>query len=67
MGGGRSAKYEAIQELVKEGYTVTELAAVANTSRKSYYIWLKKRQIKTQQEIENAKILAAIRQIEKRI
>ena len=45
---------------------MTELAAVANTSRKSYYIWLKKRQIKTQQEIENAKILAAIRQIEKR-
>lgn len=31
---------------------MTELAAVANTSRKSYYIWLKKRQIKTQQEIE---------------
>ena len=45
---------------------MTELAAVANTSRKSYYIWLKKRQIKTQREIENAKILAAIRQIEKR-
>ena len=43
---------------------MTELAAAASVSRKSYYKWLKKP--KSHRDIEDEMILAAIQQIEER-
>ena len=61
-GGETTGRYQAIQEMNNEGYSISELAKVAGITRQAYYKWLKHEP--TKYEIEESEILQLIKQLE---
>ena len=62
-GGASTGQYQAIQEMIKDGYTVSELVKAAKVSRQAYYKWLKREL--TTKDIQDQEILNLIKEIEK--
>ncbi|MCD7117467.1 IS3 family transposase [Limosilactobacillus albertensis] len=61
-GGASTGRYQAIQEMIEEGYTISELVKAAKISRQAYYKWLKREP--SIRELQDNEILKLIRQIE---
>ena len=62
MGGETTGRYQAIQEMISEGYSVTELTKAAGISRQAYYKWCHHQP--TVHELQDQEILALIKQLE---
>lgn len=62
-GGASTGRYQAIQKMIKDGYTVSELVKAAKVSRQAYYKWLKREL--TTKDIQDQEILNLIKEIEK--